>query len=159
MRKHMSILSMGTDGETLSESQICQLAGVSHQRRKNWVERKLLREPPADGCHLSDARSLAQLRLLVDVLGPTDGAAAWQQVSATVEADETNDVLDILFDLELKQATVVHERNLVGGLLAHGRPVRLVALAGRRAEIDAAFDRLRAAVATRPDRGGEAGGS
>jgi hypothetical protein len=147
-------LATATDGKTLTEGQICQLGGVSHQRRKTWVERKLLREPPAEGCHRSDARGLAQLRLLFDVLGPTDGAAAWQQVSAEIEADETGGVLDILFDIELKQATVVRKRNLVGGLVAHGRPVRLVALAGRRAEIDAAFDRLCAAVENRPDQGG-----
>lgn len=147
------MLTTATDGKTLTEGQICQLGGVSHQRRKTWVERKLLREPPAEGCQRSDARSLAQLRLLFDVLGPTDGAAAWQQVSAEVEADETGGVLDILFDIELKQATVVRKRNLVGELVAHGRPVRLVALAGRRAEIDAAFDRLCAAVETRPDQG------
>jgi hypothetical protein len=137
----------------LSEGQICQLAGVSHQKRKTWVKRKLLREPPDEGCHRSDARSLAQLRLLFDTLGPTDGAAAWQQVGAEVEADETGGVLDILFDIELKQATVVRERDLVGELLTHGRPVCLVALAARRAEIDAAFDRLCAAVESRPAQG------
>jgi hypothetical protein len=152
----LTILATVTDGKTLTEGQICQLGGISHQRRKTWVDRRLLRDSPSEGCQRSDARGLAQLRLLFDVLGPTDGAAAWQQVGAEVEADETGGVLDILFDIELKQAKLVRKRNLVGELVAHGRPVRLVALAGRRAEIDAAFDRLCAAIETRPDRGTEA---
>jgi hypothetical protein len=86
------------------------------------------------------------VRLLVDVLGPTDGVAAWQQTRSYLETCQLGDPIYILFDLELKQAVVIHKLGSVGEAIEHGRPVRLVYLTERRREIDAAFNRLCAAV-------------
>lgn len=113
------------------------------------MSRGLLRAAPRGGCQRSDALGLAQARLLIDVLGPTDGAAAWQQARSEVEACEPPEGVYVLFDVELKLAAVLRETSAVGELIAHGRPVRLVALAERREEVDAAFDRL-CAAAERP---------
>lgn len=86
------------------------------------------------------------MRLLIDVLGPTDGVATWQQTRSDLETCEPGEPVYVLFDLELKQAALVHTLGSVGELIDHGRPVRLVRLTERRQEIDAAFDRLCAAV-------------
>jgi hypothetical protein len=137
---------MESDGKSLTEAQICDLTGVSHQRRKTWVSRGLLRDTPRGGCQRVDALALAEVRLLIDALGSTDGAAAWQQVGSELQACAPPGGVYLLFDTELKLATVLRETSAVGGLIAHGRPVRLVALTERREEIDAAFNRLCAAV-------------
>ena len=135
------------DAARLTEAQICELSGSSQQRRQTWVSRGLLRKAPVTGCGLRDALGIAQLLRLVEVLGPTDGVAAWQQTRDELEQPFAAGVLDVIFDLELKDASVVRDPHLVGELVAHGRPVRLVRLGPRRAEIGAAFRRLVAAVA------------
>lgn len=148
----MRILSKDTDGIKLSETQICELAGVSRQRREGWVDRELLRETPAGGCELTDALAVAQLGALIAALGPTDGVAAWQQVIEEFEDCAIGETVDVLFDLQRKHAMVVGKREMLGELIDHGRPVRLVPLGPLRAEVAAAFDRLRVAVQTRPAR-------
>lgn len=144
------------DAGKLTEAQICELAGTSQQRRQTWVSRGLLRKAPGTGCGISDALGLAQLLRLVEVLGPTDGIAAWQQAHEELEQPFAVDVLDVVFDLELKEAVVVRDPRVVGELVAHGRPVRLVRLGTRRAEISSAFRRLCAATAPLGSAGGGA---
>ena len=155
---HMNTVpARADDAGRLTEAQICELVGTSQQRRQTWVSRALLRKAPASGCVLRDALGLAQLVRLVEVLGPTDGVAAWLQTRVELDQPFAAEVLDVLFDLELKEAIVVRETQHVGELVTHGRPVRLVRLGPRRAEVGAAFHRLCAAVA--PTKSAEAGAS
>ena len=144
------------DAGRLTEAQICEIAGTSQQRRQSWVARELLRKPPRGGCGLRDALGLAQLLRLVEVIGPTDGVAAWQQSRDELEQPFAADVLDVVFDLELKEAVVLRDSHLVAELIAHGRPVRLVRLAPRREEIRAAFQRLCEAIAPPASAGSRA---
>lgn len=130
----------------LTEAQVCELVGTSQQRRQTWVARQLLRTAPKTGCGLRDALSLAQLVRLLEVLGPTDGVAAWQQSRDQLEQPLAAAVLDVVFDLQLKEAIVVSDSRRVGELVVHGRPVRLVRLGPRRAEVAAGFHRLCAAI-------------
>lgn len=146
------------DAAKLNEAQICELVGTSQQRRQTWVSRSLLRKAPTSGCGLRDALSLAQLLLLVEILGPTDGVAGWQQTRDELEQPFPAEVLDIVFDVQLKEATVMRDSQRVGELVAHGRPIRLVRLGPRRAQVAAAFDRLCAAVAPSAKPGAQAQG-
>lgn len=144
---HMSNMpARADDSRRLTEAQICELVGTSQQRRQTWVSRALLRKAPANGCGPLDALGLAQLLRLVEILGPTDGVAAWQQTRDALDQPFAAKVLDVVFDLQLKEAIVVQDTRVVGELVAHGRPVRLVRLGPRREEVRAAFDRLCAAV-------------
>jgi hypothetical protein len=131
-----------TDNAHLSEAQICELVGTSQQRRQAWVSRKLLRKTRKSGCGLRDALELAQLLRLIEVLGPTDAVVAWGQVREQCASPFPTATLDVIFDLELKTAAVLTDSAGVRAVIEHGRPVRLVTLAPRRAEITVAFRRV-----------------
>lgn len=131
-----------SDGTWLSESQVCEIIGVSRQRRQQWVDKQLLPRSPAEGCGLAEALAAAQLAALIGTLGPTDGVIAWQQLRDELEDDSPLDRLDVLFDLQHKQALVLEDRQTVGDLICHGRPVRLVELGRLREEIAEAHGRL-----------------
>jgi hypothetical protein len=139
-----------TDLPRLSESQICEIAGCSLQRRQHWVKRGLLKAAAASGCGLRDALALAQLLRLIDVLGPTDGVLAWSQVRDRVGQPFGAEVVDVLYDMQLKTAVVAGQATDVRRAIIHGRPVRLVELGPRRAEITEAFRRVGQATAAAP---------
>lgn len=126
----------------LTEAQVCEIAGTSPQRRQGWVKRRWLRKAPSGGCGLCDLLDLVQLKSLIDVLGPTDGPVAWLQVRVDLENLIQADPLDILFDVQLKQAVVARDDTDLRSLIAHGRPIRIVALAKLRLETAEAFRRL-----------------
>jgi hypothetical protein len=136
------MMSACPDGTYLTEAQICELCGTSQQRRQSLVKRGLLRKVATPGCVVHDALELAQLLLLIGTLGPTDAALAWRQVRGELQAQSTGDELNVLFDTELKQASVLEGSKGLRALMDHGRPVRLVALAARRSEIAVAFRRV-----------------
>jgi hypothetical protein len=89
---------------------------------------------------------------LIENLGPTDGALAWPQVRERLAQPFASDILDVLFDTQLKTAVVVDRTTDVRELIAHGRPVRLVELALRRREITEAVRRLEQVVAPKRAR-------
>lgn len=131
-----------SDKTRLTEAQICDLCGVSQQRRQNWVARGLLRKAGPRGCGMHDALELAQLLRLVDVLGPTDAVLAWRQVRRPL-GTAAGVSLDLIFDTELKSAKVLNSGDVgLRELINHGRPVRVVVLAERRGEIADAFRRV-----------------
>ncbi len=132
-----------TDGlERLTEAQICELAGTSQQRRQTWVRRGVLPRSSGDGCGLRDALELAQLLRLVEVVGPTDGLVAWDQLREELAKPFAIDPLDVVFDTQLKRAVLVRAGEEMRPAVAHGRPVRVVPLAALRAEVSEAFRRL-----------------
>jgi len=139
-----------SDATGVTEAQICELCGTSQQRRQGWAARGLLAKPRRSGCELRDALELAGLLQLVAMLGPTDAVLAWPQVRERVGAVEADAVLDVVFDTELKRAELLDSPAELRTLIAHGRPVQLVALAQRRREIAAAFQRV--ADASRGER-------
>lgn len=139
------------DRPRLSESQICEISGCSLQRRQHWVKRGLLKPTPSSGCGLRDALSLAQLLRLIDVLGPTDGVLAWSQVRGGLDQPFGAEVVGVLYDMQLKTAVVAGDATDVRKAIIHGRPVRLVELGPRHAEITEAFRRVgQAAAAASP---------
>jgi hypothetical protein len=146
-------MAQPADGTGLSETQICELAGVTRQRRESWVDRGLLEEAPASGCRLREALDVAQLRALISALGPTDGVAAWQQTGEEIAAIAAEERVGVLFDLERKRAELVDEEAKLSEKINHGRPVRLVDLGEVRREVGAAFARLQEAVRTRASSG------
>lgn len=145
----------------LTEAQVCEITGTSQQRRQGWAKRRWLRKAPQGGCGLLDALELAQLKALIDVLGPTDGPVAWLQVRADLEQPFPAEQLDIVFDVQFKRAVVSRADTDLRAVIAHGRPIRLVALADLRDQTAGAFRRLaeigRASAenaTTKPARGG-----
>jgi hypothetical protein len=131
-----------SDGTWLSESQICEIIGLSRQRRQQWVDKQLLPSSPAEGCGLAEALAAAQLAALIGALGPTDGVIAWQQLRDELEDNSPLDRLDVLYDLQHKEALTLKDRQTVGDLICHGRPVCLVELGRLRKEIAEAHGRL-----------------
>jgi hypothetical protein len=127
---------------SLTEAQVCEIAGTSQQRRQLWVKRGLLKKVGRTGCALGDALELVQLKALVDVLGPTDGCVAWLQVRMELERTSSVDPLDVLFDAQIKEARVTDAECDLRPMVDHGRPVRLVALADLRKQTEEAFRRL-----------------
>lgn len=126
----------------LSEAQICELTGTSQQRRQTWVRRGFLRKADRGGCGIRDALELAQLLRLVEVLGPTDGLVAWDQLKDELAKPFAIDPLDVVFDTQLKRAALVRAGEEIRPAVNHGRPVRVVALAALRAEVTDAFRRV-----------------
>lgn len=126
----------------LTEAQVCEIAGTSQQRRQHWVKRGWLQKAASEGCGLVDALELVQLKALIDVLGPTDGPVAWLQVRADLEQPFPVDPLDVIFDAQFKHAAVASAESDLRAMIAHGRPIRVVALAGVRAQTAEAFRRL-----------------
>jgi hypothetical protein len=126
----------------LTDAQVCEIAGTSQQRRQGWVKRRWLRKAPQGGCGLRDALELTQLKALIDVLGPTDGPVAWLQVRTDLEQPFPAEQLDVVFDVQFKRAVVARADTDLRQVIAHGRPVRVVALAGLRDQTAGAFRRL-----------------
>jgi hypothetical protein len=121
---------------------VCEIAGTSQQRRQGWVKRQWLRKATRDGCGLRDALELAQLKALIDVLGPTDGPVAWLQVRTDLDEPFSTGPLDVVFDVQFKRAVVARADTDLRAVIAHGRPIRVVALASMRAHTADAFHRL-----------------
>lgn len=137
------MISTSSDApRNLTEAQVCEIAGTSQQRRQQWVKRGLLTKVGSTGCALRDALELVQLKALVDVLGPTDGCVAWLQVREELGRTSSVASLDVLFDAQIKEATVADADCDLRRLVDHGRPVRLIALAHLRRQTEEAFRRL-----------------
>lgn len=90
---------------------------------------------------------MAQLAKLIGALGPTDGVVAWKQLRPEIEDPKAGTQLDVLYDLQHKEALILKDRQTVGDLICHGRPVRLVELGRLREEIAEAHGRLSRALA------------
>lgn len=123
------------------------------------MSRDWLRKATRDGCGLRDALELVQLKALIDLLGPTDGPVAWLQVRADLEQPFPPDPLDVVFDAQLKRAVVARADSDLRAMIAHGRPIRVVALASVREQTAEAFRRLTAIAETNAtSRAGKSGG-
>lgn len=136
----------------LTEAQVCEISGTSQQRRQQWVKRSWLRKATSAGCGLRDALELVQLKTLIEVLGPADGAIAWLQVREGLEQPFPADPLDVVFDSQTKEAAIVTGGTDLRAMIAHGRPIRVVALAAVRGQTAEAFRRV-ADLAPLPARG------
>lgn len=156
----------GTDGSSrLPESQICEINGVSQQYRQSLVRRGLVRPARSAGCTIRDAVELAAIKALSDALTASDATVAAKQITALLSDAVPGPRLDAVYDRQYKRLDLARSDAELRGLVIHGRPVTVVALAEPMAAVGDAFRRLaqlrtsgsRRGASTRARRGGATG--
>ena len=130
---------------------MCEIVGVTQQRRQALVGRGLLGKTPATGASIHDAIELASLVALSDRLEPSAVAVAWEQLRPTLR-EVIGSRVDVIFDVQLGTITVAQSADQLRELVAHGRPVRVIALGERLQAVRDGFRRWAAAAPFRPRR-------
>lgn len=130
------------DSSTLSEAQLCEINGVSQQYRQALVRRNLIRRAPTGGCTLMDALELAAIIALSEVLPTGDVPLAVDQLTGLLGSAVPGNRFDVVYDRQYKRLGVARDDEELREMVVHGRPVSVVALAERLAEIGDAFRRV-----------------
>jgi uncharacterized protein (DUF2267 family) len=136
------------DSPRLSEAQVCEINGVSQQYRQTLVRRSLVRPAPSEGCTIRDAIELAAIRTLRDHLSSADAALAAEQLWPILHDAAWGDRLEAVYDRQYKRLDVARDDAQLRILVSHGRPVQVVVLTERLAEVRAAFRRVAGLAAT-----------
>lgn len=131
----------GSDGLRASEALICEVAGVSQSLRHNWTTKYELRRRPRGMYEEHDARELAALKAILDVLGPADGAIAWGLVRAQLANVSDETPLVLLYDLQDKDATLASVMPALVEALPYGHRVLAARLDDPLARASRAFRR------------------
>lgn len=139
----------------LSPSKICEIAGVSAQRRQSLIARGLLPKEPVRGCSIVDALLLAGITAVSERLSPSETAVAWPTVQTVLESSVPGQRFDVVFDAELGTVTIVRDDDALREAVGHGRPVRVLVLGPRLQEVSDAFRRWAAGAAAGRRRSAE----
>lgn len=126
----------------ISQEALCEIAGVTISRRREWARKKQLRAAGRSGYGEDDAVELAVLRVLVEELGPTDAAIAWKQTRPKLKSNAQETDLVALYDFQDKSVRL--EASIRGVRAAHsyGHRTAIVDLADPIGRIKTAFARL-----------------
>jgi hypothetical protein len=130
------------DSSRLPEAQVCEINGVSQQYRQTLVRRKLLRHAPASGCTIRDALELAAVKALSEVLPAGDVPPAANQLIAQLGDIIPGERIDAVYDRQYKRLQLVRDDASLREMVLHGRPVSVIPLADRLAEVGDAFRRI-----------------
>jgi hypothetical protein len=146
-------MAKGTDERgKLSELKLCEIVGVTQQRRQALVRRGLLDPAPSGGCSQTDAVELATLEHLGRSLSPRELAVAWGELRPQLRTIVAKGRLDIVFDRELGSAQIVRDDQALRVAVIGGRPMRVIEVGPRLQEVLDAFRRWAAVPVTVPPK-------
>jgi hypothetical protein len=137
---------------TLTEAQICEINGVSQQYRKTLVRRKIVRPAQPNGCTVRDALELAAIIALKQALAPSDVVLALPQLAEHLGASLPGGRLDAVYDRQHKRLLVARDDASLRAMLLHGRPVSVIPLAERLADVADACRRIASVHAPTKER-------
>jgi hypothetical protein len=145
----------------VAEATLCEIAGVTRQRRDGWVSRGLL-EKRAATAPRRELIALVVLRCLHDALTPVEAALAWKELEPSFKERVPTASLWVVYDLQYGEA---HLAETAEGVLKHatgGGAVRVVEIGaplarslaslGRRLEHERSRGAARSAGARRSAR-------
>jgi hypothetical protein len=133
---------MARNRKQISQEALCEIAGVTISRRREWARKKRLRAAGRAGYGEEDAVELAVLRVLVEEIGPTDAAIAWKQIRPKLKSAVQEKNLVALYDSQDKST---HLETSIQGLRAahsYGHRTAIVDLADPIRRVRTAFGRL-----------------
>jgi hypothetical protein len=130
--------------QRLSETQVCEINGVSQQYRQSLVKRELV-QAAGKGCTLPDALELAVIKAFNDALPTSDATLATRQMKEVLADLIPGERLDAIYDRQYKRLAIARTDGDLRALVAHGRPVSVIPLSDRMAAVGDAFRRLLAA--------------
>lgn len=133
----------------LSELKVCEIVGISQQKRQSLVKRELLNAVDRRGCSVMDAVELAAIERLSHHLSPSDIAASWVGLQTQIRSLVPRGRIDVVFDRQLGQARIVRDDEALRGAVAIGRPVQVIELGPRLEEVAEAFQRWAGAEESR----------
>jgi hypothetical protein len=133
----------------LTDRRVCQILGITQQRRQALVKRGLIGRTPKGGASLGNALELAGLLAVVDALGATEGAVAWGQLSPTLRSVVPGPRLDVVYQQRLGVVALARTDADVRRLTADHGPAVVIDLGLRLAAVADAFRRFAAVSPTR----------
>src|ERR1044072_6239588 len=91
---------------TISESLACEIAGLSPQKRRQWVDRGMLDQPARDA-RLTELQviELAVLRELHDVLRSRDAPIIWGELRESIRGQLLQRTLDVVVDTGYREVS------------------------------------------------------
>lgn len=150
---------MASDAKLLSENQLCKLADVARQTRRNWVSEGLFQadgegeQPERPGGEARygrlDLLELVASKMLIDALGALEGKAAWRQVRQRFRDCVLSDRIDVVWmEADFEAHLSIYDESLVP-VVRCGRLVRVISLTDEMRRAGAAYRRVRAAIEAR----------
>jgi len=129
----------------LSETRLCEIAGVKRQRRQWWAQQGLLRRLPGSKRYCeTDAVELAALTALVSALGFDDAVLAWPSVRESLPtAIAARGRLDVVFDHQVKEGVLLTDARAIGSRVRSGHLFRVIPLEQAVASVRSTVRRIR----------------
>lgn len=112
----------------LPAATVAEIVGLTRQLHRQWAKKGLIRQPGREGCDEFDLVELTVLHALMDQLGPEEARIAWSQVRPMLRERLATGQFDLVYDSQLKLATLADSSGAVADLVRHGRPVRVFPL-------------------------------
>jgi hypothetical protein len=134
-------IAEAADGPTASEALICEVTGVSQPLRHNWIPKYGLRRLPRGTYQEYDARQLAALKSILEVLGPADASVAWDLIREPLVRVWDERPLVLLFDLQDKESALVSLMPALADALPYGHRILAIRLDDPLARASRAFRR------------------
>jgi len=130
----------------ISENLACEIAGLTPQKRRDWVKKGLL-EQPTTNAKLSELQvvQLALLRELHDVLGSRDAGLAWSELRKQLSGRLPVGELDVVVDLGYREVTLVADPAALPATVRTKRPICVIPVEELLTRVRAAFRRVTSA--------------
>jgi hypothetical protein len=116
-----------TSDARISAEQLCQLLGVAHQTRQQWQKRGWV-APIPNGARLVETLELAAFVAINHALRPRNVAIAWPQVQPELKTRIPGEEIDVVFDMQIRRATVASSLEELADYVRVGHPVHVVRL-------------------------------
>jgi hypothetical protein len=131
------------DASTLAENLACHIAGLTPQKRRDWVKKGLL-DQVSTSARLTELQvvQLALVRELHDVLGARDAGVVWIELRKQLEARLPVGRLDVVVDLGYREVTLVSVQEDLVQAVRTGRAICVIPIDDLITRVREAFRRL-----------------